>query len=91
MHPFRTVLTGNLTNCEKERLERLQAVASSGSKNDHHLQQCTNGGRYMQMQCNKASERCWCVDENGRMTEWAKKNETGHPYCSNLHGNCNTS
>ena len=47
--------------------------------------QCKSNGQYKRMQCNKVTGHCWCVDSEGKMTEWATNN-TGKYECPGLNG-----
>ena len=78
------VIAGNYTKCERERMRNLH----DDGKNTQgiYVAQCTNSGSYNRLQCNNAADRCWCVDESGRMTEWAAKNNSGQTSCPNLKG-----
>ena len=81
---YDTVIAGNYTKCERERMANLH----DGGENteDNYVVQCTNSGEYYRLQCNNAADRCWCVDESGRMTEWAAKNKSGQSSCPNING-----
>ena len=79
------MLAGNYTKCEKERTQALR----SGGENAKgiYVAQCTGRGEYKRIQCNRGVDRCWCVDEVGKMTEWAGKRRYRRPSCPQLHGN----
>ena len=78
------VLAGNFTKCERERIQNFKDGGEN--KEENYLAQCTNDGEYKRLQCNDATSHCWCVDENGKMTGWATRNETKHPSCPDLYG-----
>ncbi|XP_065054572.1 uncharacterized protein LOC135683288 isoform X1 [Rhopilema esculentum] len=74
------ILSGNLTVCEIERRSLLETEVDDGSL---FVPQCKSNGQYERMQCNKATGHCWCVDSEGKMTEWATNN-TGKFECPGL-------
>ena len=77
-------MAGNYTKCEKERKKNLHT--SGAEAKDIYVAQCTENGEYKRLQCNDAAESCWCVDIDGKMTEWAVRNKLGQSSCSSLAG-----
>ena len=74
---FVLVLSGAWSDCEK--LRKSVSLKSSGTlESDVYLPQCETDGKFSTMQCNSKLGMCWCVDEQGFMTSWAKKQDDVH-------------
>lgn len=71
MFNFFSVLAGNVTKCERERL--------NGYKGDF-VSTCEVDGAYSEIQCDMSSDLCWCVDENGGMRA-DTETKGGEPVC----------
>ncbi len=70
------MLANNLTKCEVGRL----VVLNIGKKDDY-LPVCEANGDYKTLQCHGKSGKCWCVDSQGLMFDWAKTNGEDEAYC----------
>ena len=55
-------------------------------ENEYYIAQCKTNGEYERKQCNDVIGQCWCVDKEGKMTEWAEKDEEGELMCPDLSG-----
>ena len=72
---FISVLAKNFTDCEYR--SRFILERHSGRKPDWlFVPKCEVDGSYSKQQCNEKYEKCWCVNEDGRMTRWVGKNQT---------------
>ena len=62
---------GQLSVCERERIEALKIVENnteSGSQDfSFYIPKCDNDGRFEEVQCLSPGTKCWCVDrETGK-------------------------
>lgn len=72
-------MIAGLTHCQKERQLALAWTGKAAS--GRFVPSCNVEGRYIQVQCEKHSGYCWCVDENGR--EIPRTQTRGTPDCRN--------
>ena len=68
----------NLTFCE------LQREISIG-RSDDFIPRCKGNGEFEQVQCQRISGECWCVDEIGLEIPGTRIT-SGLPNCNGLHG-----
>ena len=60
---FCLILGFSLTRCQKQ----LQEVINHSQDPDKSLPRCKYDGSYEEIQCHKATGKCWCVDGDGNI------------------------
>ena len=53
--------------------------ASEVNERGHYVPLCESDGSYKQIQCNSATDECWCVDRGGK--EKPETRKIGQPSC----------
>ena len=76
---FLSVTGRNLTFCELQR-----EIDSARSKD--FIPRCKEDGRFEELQCQRMSGECWCVDEAGM--EIPESRTVGLPNCDKPVGKC---
>eukprot|EP00794_Sanderia_malayensis_P014103 gene14103-15576_t len=75
------LLAGNFTKCELDRASVLNTKRRSNEPKSYYVPQCASNGDYLVLQCHDELNKCWCVNLDGFMTGWAKKDEEDEYYC----------
>ena len=63
---FNSFPTGQLTICERERIDALKIVEKSAENGTQdfsfYIPKCDEDGRFEEVQCLSSNKKCWCVD-----------------------------